>query len=139
MRALAGNLILCDDYGTDLKERRIPMTTQQTKIGGLGIGIIILTLATAIIHLTLVHSLMDIAFILNGLGYLALLAALYLPIPLFAGRRSLVRFALMGFAALTIIAWIAIGDKTWWLGYVAKVIEIVLIILLWLENQRSSA
>ncbi len=115
------------------------MTTQQTKIGGLEVGIIILTLATAIIHLTLVHSLMDIAFILNGLGYMALLAALYLPIPLFAGRRSLVRFALMGFAALTIIAWIAIGDKTWWLGYVAKVIEIVLIILLWLENQRSAA
>jgi hypothetical protein len=115
------------------------MTTQQTRIGGLQVGIIILTLATAVIHFTLVHSLMDIAFILNGLGYLALLSALYLPIPFFAGRRSLVRFALMGFAALTIIAWIAIGDKTWWLGYVAKAIEIVLIVLLWLENQRSKA
>lgn len=115
------------------------MTTQQTRIGGLQVGIIILTLATAIIHFTLVHSLMDIAFILNGLGYLALLSALYLPIPLFASRHSLVRFALMGFAALTIIAWIAIGDKTWWLGYVAKTIEIVLIVLLWLENQRSKA
>jgi len=108
-------------------------------MGGRQVGIVILTLATAVIHLTLVHSLMDIAFILNGLGYLALLGALFLPIPFFAGGRSLVRFALMGFAALTIIAWIAIGDKTWWLGYVAKVIEIVLIILLWLENQRSKA
>ena len=115
------------------------MTAQQTRMSGRQVGIVILTVATAIIHLTLVHSLMDIAFILNGLGYLALLAALYLPIPFFEGRHSLVRFALMGFAALTIIAWIAIGDKTWWLGYVAKAIEIVLIILLWLENQRSKA
>ncbi len=115
------------------------MTAQQTRLGGRQVGIVILTLATAVIHLTLVHSLTDIAFILNGLGYLALLAALYLPIPFLAGRRSLVRFALMGLAALTIIAWIAIGDKTWWLGYVAKAIEIVLIVLLWLENQTSKA
>jgi len=115
------------------------MAAQQTKIGGLEFGIIILTLATAFIHFTLVHSLIDIAFILNGLGYLALLAALYLPIPSFAGRRGLVRFALMGFATLTIIAWIAIGDKSLWLGYVDKSIEIVLIILVWLENQRSKA
>jgi hypothetical protein len=115
------------------------MTAQQTKIGGLQVGIIILTLATAVIHFTLVHRLMDIAFVLNGLGYLALLAALYLPSPFFAGRRGLVRFALMGFAALTIIAWIAMGDKSGWLGYVDKFIEIVLIILVWLENQRSKA
>ncbi len=115
------------------------MTTQQMRIGGLQVGIIVLTLATAFIHFTLVHSLMDIAFILNGLGYLALLAALYLPIPFLVDRHSLVRYALMGFAALTIIAWIALGDKTWWLGYVAKTIEIVLIVLLWLENQRSKA
>lgn len=44
---------------------------------GLRAGIIILVLGTASIHLTL--NFPDPVFILNGLGYLALLAALYLP------------------------------------------------------------
>jgi len=114
------------------------MASQQTRIGGLEVGIIILTFATAVIHFTLVHSLMDIAFILNGLGYLALLAALYLPISFLAGRRSLVRYVLMGFTAVTIIAWIVMGLRIP-LGYVDKTIEIVLIVFLWLETQRSKA
>ena len=115
------------------------MTAQETKIGGLQVGIIVLTLATAIIHFTLVHSLMDAAFILNGVGYLALLAALYLPIPFFVGRRGLVRFVLMVFAAVTIIAWILLMGQRTVLGYADKAIEIVLMILLWLENQHSKA
>ena len=115
------------------------MIPQQTRMGRLQVGIVILTVTTAVIHLTLVHSLMDIAFVLNSLGYLALLAALYLPVPFFVGRRGLVRLALMGLAALTIIAWIVMGDKSWWLGYVTKAVEMVLIVLLWLENQRSKA
>ena len=115
------------------------MIPQQTRMGRLQVGIVILTVTTAVIHLTLVHSLMDIAFVLNSLGYLALLAVLYLPVPFFVGRRGLVRLALMGLAALTIIAWIVMGDKSWWLGYVTKAVEMVLIVLLWLENQRSKA
>ena len=39
-------------------------------------GIVLLTLTTAIIHLQLAFS--DSGFILNGLGYLTLLATLYL-------------------------------------------------------------
>jgi hypothetical protein len=42
-------------------------------------GIVLLTLGTALIHLQL--DFPDPVFILNGLGYLTLLAALYLPIP----------------------------------------------------------
>ena len=42
-------------------------------------GVILLTLIAAAIHLSLLFP--DTAFILNGLGYLTLLAALYLPIP----------------------------------------------------------
>ena len=108
------------------------------KTGGLQIGIIVLTLSTAVIHFS--RNFPDVVFILNCLGYLGLLAALYLPVPFFAGRRGLVRTVLMGFAALTIIAWIGMGDKslaTGYVGYIDKVIEIVLIILLWLEHQRS--
>ena len=108
------------------------------RIGGLQVGIILLTVATAVIHFS--RNLPNPAFILNGLGYLGLLAALYLSIPFFASRRSLVRYVLMGYAALTIIAWIIMGDKnlaTGYVGYIAQVIEIVLMVLLWLENQRA--
>jgi len=108
------------------------------KVGGLQIGIIVLTISTAVIHL--LRNFPNAAFILNCLGYLGLLAALYLPVPFFASRRGMVRILLMGYTVLTIIAWIGVGDKslaTGYVGYIAKVIEIVLIILLWLEHQRS--
>ena len=41
-------------------------------------GVVLLTLIAAVIHLSLLFP--DPAFILNGLGYVMLLAALYLPI-----------------------------------------------------------
>ena len=56
------------------------------------IGVVVLTLITAIVHLSLLFP--DPVFILNGLGYLTLLAALYLPMPRlerFADRVHLVR------------------------------------------------
>ena len=52
------------------------MTTSRASTNTvLRVGIALLTLATALIHLQL--NFPDPAFILNGLGYLTLLAALY--------------------------------------------------------------
>jgi hypothetical protein len=62
--------------------------------------IILAALATAFLHITLWP---DIMFTLNGLGYLALLAAYFLPIPFFQERRKLVWWALAGYTLLTII------------------------------------
>jgi hypothetical protein len=98
----------------------------------LRIGIVVLTLATALIHL----NFPDPVFILNGLGYLTLLAALFLPIPRIARYRNVVRFVLAGYAALTIFLWILFGARTP-IGYIDKVIEIVLISLLLLDARRS--
>ena len=67
------------------------MAFSRTSVGlGLGVGIFLLTLATAGIHLYLALTAIAymglnfgvMLFILNGLGYLGLLAALQLPIPL---------------------------------------------------------
>jgi hypothetical protein len=41
-------------------------------------------------------------FILNDLGYITLLAALYLPIPQVARHRSAVRWVLIGYTAVAI-------------------------------------
>lgn len=113
-----------------------------TRFGSLQIAIVLLTLATALIHAVVLNVLLGTIspiFTLNGLGYLALLAALYLPIPWAKDNRNLVRWALIGYAAITILAWVAIGDKSWpgdALGYLTKAIEVVLIALLWVEARR---
>ncbi len=97
-------------------------------------GIVLLTLGTAFIHLQLAFP--DPVFILSGLGYLTLLAALYLPIPRVARYRNAVRLVLIGYAALTIFLWILIGARTP-IGYIDKAIEVALITLLLLEARRS--
>ncbi len=74
-------------------------------------------------------------FILNGLGYLALLATLYLPVARAVRHRNVVRWVLICCAALTIFLWILIGARTP-IGYFDKAIEVDLILLLLLEARR---
>jgi hypothetical protein len=58
-------------------------------------GIILFALVTAILHITLFP---DIMFTLNGLGYLGLLGAYFLPISFFQQRHKLVWWALVSSA-----------------------------------------
>ena len=110
------------------------MTTSRTPTdNALRGGIVLLTLATALIHLQLAFP--DPVFILNGLGYLALLAALYVPIPQVARYRNAVRWVLIGYTALTLFLWILIGARTP-IGYTVAAIEVALIALLLLEARR---
>jgi len=75
-------------------------------------GIVALALVTALLHLAAAFDTAlfphgpDPLFILNGLGFLGLLGAYFLPIAFFQQRQSLVRNILMGYAVLTIVAWI---------------------------------
>ena len=104
----------------------------------LRIGIIVLTLGTALIHFSL--NFPDPGFILAGLGYLALLASLYLPVPYVTRYRLVVPWIFTGYTALTIFLWILLGERTA-IGYTDKVIEVVLILLLLIEvrGTRSSS
>lgn len=96
-------------------------------------GVILLTLFAAAVHLSLLFP--DPAFILNGLGYLTLLAALYLPFPQLVPYQRVVRWALIGYATLTILLWVAIGERSL-LGYFTTADEVALVILLLLEGRR---
>jgi hypothetical protein len=108
--------------------------SQKVEIGGLQIGIIVLTLATAIVHLVILNlESIDILFTLNGLGFLGLLALYFLPIPIAQKNHNLVRWALMAYAAVSILAWVLVGSPSV-LGFADKAIEVVLIILLWLDR-----
>jgi hypothetical protein len=111
------------------------MTASRTPAdAALRAGIVLLTFGTALIHLQL--DFPDPVFILNGLGYLTLLAALYLPIPRIARYRTLVRLVLIGYAAFTIFLWVLLGMRTP-VGYIDKAIEVALIALLLVEARRS--
>ena len=103
-------------------------------------GIIVFALATAILHIILFP---DIMFTLNGLGYIALLAAYFLPIPFLQERRNLVWWVFVGYTALTIILWVIMGDKNFVAGtssatgYYAKVAEVLLLAFLFADRTSS--
>jgi hypothetical protein len=112
------------------------MAVPRTSAGvGLGVGIFLLTLATAAIHLYLGLSFGNTLFVLNGLGYLGLLAALQLPIPHLARFRPIARWVLVGYATLTIVLYF-IDNPDMTIGYVDKVIEVALIALLLADAYR---
>jgi hypothetical protein len=98
--------------------------------------VVLLTLIAAVVHLSLLFP--DPGFILNGLGYMVLLAALYLPIARLARYRRLVRWAMIGYATLTLSLWVAMGMRTP-VGYFTAADEAALIVLLILEGVRMRA
>ena len=113
------------------------MNTSSNKLDRTQIGIIILTVATAAIHfmVALIFPAMRTLFILNGLGYLALLAAYFLP--QFRSARNLVRWSLIAFTAVTILGYFVVnGIKMDPLGLLTKLIEVVLIFLLWKDGRK---
>ncbi|MGL4649130.1 MAG: hypothetical protein ACRC1H_06965, partial [Caldilineaceae bacterium] len=82
--------------------------------GARDVAIVLLAAATALIHLYLAWVVIprtngtgnpDPMFTLNGLGYLALVAALYLPLGFLRRRRALIRWVLIGYTALTLFLW----------------------------------
>ena len=87
-----------------------------------------LTLATAAIHV----SLGGMLFLMNAIGYAGLALVLVLPGP-FARLRWLSRYALIGFTAVTVVAWLAFGAR-FDLAYLDKGIEVALIGVVLLES-----
>ncbi len=112
-------------------------------------GILLLGLFTASLHLAAAFDKIlfkdgpDITFILNGLGYIGLLGAYFLPIKFFQDRHNLVRQVLIGYVIVTIVAWIwiwviqyvIIGGENFFAhdslyGVPAKIAEVIMLILL---------
>jgi hypothetical protein len=124
------------------------MSVSRSTVGlGLRVGIFLLTLATALIHLYLALSAIPyyglnfgvVLFVLNGLGYLGLLAVLQLPIPHLARFRSTARWVLVAYAALTIVLFFLMAPYYTFIGYLDKAIEVALIALLLADAYTASA
>ena len=111
--------------------------------------IIALALITAILHLAAAFDKQlfpegpDPLFILNGLGYIGILGAYFLPIAFFQQKHNLVRQGFMGYAILSIAAWLVIWvginvianhvpffDHDSLYGVPAKIVEVILFFLL---------
>jgi hypothetical protein len=90
------------------------------KLTGRHYAIIILALITAVMHFAAAFDKQlfpdgpDPLFLLNGLGYLGLLGAYFLPIPIFQNNHEWVRRGFILYAIITIAAWIFI----WVIQYV---------------------
>ncbi len=116
-------------------------------------AIIVLVLATALLHFgaafdrTLFPGGPDPLFTLNGLGYLGLLAAYFLPIPFLQARHRLVWWALFIYVIVTIVAWLVIWvgmnvianhvpffSRDTLYGGPAKLSEVILLFLLWRDK-----
>jgi len=110
------------------------------KLTGTQYGILLAGLATAILHLILFSKMGFDPVVLNGVGYLGLLGAYFLPIPFFQQRHKLVWWVLVGYTILTIILWVLIGNKEFVagtssaIGYYAKVAELFLLGFLWADR-----
>jgi hypothetical protein len=94
-------------------------------------AIVGLTLATASIH----ASLGGLLFTLNAIGYVVLATAMVAPLSSASHFRPIVRILLAGYAATTIVGW-AIQGPFYATAYLAKAIELVLIVMLAIDFAR---
>ena len=94
-------------------------------------AIVALVLGTAYIH----SSLGGLLFTLNAVGYLVAGVAIAIPLGLAIRFRWFVRLGLMGYAATAIIAW-AVQGPYYSTAYIAKAIEVTLIVLLAVDFAR---
>jgi len=95
--------------------------------------IIVTTFITAIIHLVVLSYLLGAIspmFVLNGLGFLVLLAAWYYTPGFLADQRTALHIVFILYTAVTIAAWLVIGDKSDLLGIITKLDEVILVIAL---------
>ena len=91
-------------------------------------AIVGLTLATGWIHL----NLGGVLFTLNGIGYLVAAIAMVVPLGLAIRFRWFIRLGLIGYALAAIVGWYVMGPR-YDVAYIAKAIEVALIVLLAIE------
>ncbi len=111
---------------------------ERASIGAVGVGVIMLALATAIIHIYLfliegflgngaMLPLFQFLFVGNFFAYVVLVAALYLPISSVARFRPVIRAFLIAIAFASILSYFRVGVFDT-LGNIDKVVEVLLIV-----------
>ena len=102
----------------------------------------ITAVVTALIHLYYAFLVigptesLGILFILNALGYLGLLLAYLGRLSFLRLSHSLITWLFIAFTAITILAWIPMGERSP-LAYFTKLDELVLLIALFLGRRNA--
>lgn len=107
---------------------RTPLRASDVALRAVIVG---LALATGYIHSTLGGLL----FTLNAVGYAVAAVAIIAPLALAVRFRWVVRLGLIGYAATTIIGW-ALQGPYYQTAYIAKAIEVALIVLVAVDFAR---
>ncbi|HEY4633898.1 MAG TPA: hypothetical protein VIH00_08285 [Candidatus Limnocylindrales bacterium] len=107
---------------------RTPLRVSDVAIRAAIVGLI---LATAYIH----YTLGGLLFTLNALGYVTAAVAMVIPLALAVRFRWVVRLGLIAYAATTIVGW-AIQGPYFTTAYIAKAIEVALIVLVAVDFAR---
>ena len=94
-------------------------------------AIVALALATGYIH----YTLGGLLFTLNAAGYAVAAIAMIVPLALAVRFRWVIRIGLMGYAATAIVMW-AIQGPYYTTAYIAKAIEVALIVTLAVDFAR---
>jgi hypothetical protein len=95
------------------------------------VAIVALALATGYIH----YTLGGLLFTLNAVGYAVAAVAMVIPLALAVRFRWVIRLGLIGYAATAIVMW-AIQGPYYSTAYIAKAIEVALIVLLAVDFAR---
>ena len=126
---VAGGAVSGGAYASDKK-----------RLSGLQLGVVGLTVATGVLHLVLGVG-GEMLMLLNGLGYLALAAAMFLPLGLPDRLTRLLPIILGVYTLVTIVGYFALHTPAQYstLGLGNKVMEVTLIVLLgMLLGQRNA-
>ena len=121
--------------GTESSEVHHPMFASRTTLRASDIAvraaIVALALATGYIH----YTLGGLLFTLNAAGYAVAAVAMIVPLALAVRFRWVIRIGLMGYAATAIVMW-AIQGPYYTTAYIAKAIEVALIVTLAVDFAR---
>jgi predicted flap endonuclease-1-like 5' DNA nuclease len=102
--------------------------------GPLQVVIVLLGLAAIVLHLLL--GLPPQLSIPVGLLYVALLAAMYLPLPGVSSARTWLRWVIITFAMANVIGWLIQASQPPLVRFVAPLVEAALAVLVFLESQQ---
>jgi hypothetical protein len=111
--------------GVDMSQ--VTQERSSVQIGSLQVAITVCILAATFMHLyAAIQPNEDFRFwfLPEGLGYLGLFVAFFLP--QLAPRHHIISFILAGYSVLTIVLWFVLGQPDEFVGYIMSAIELVL-------------
>ena len=100
-------------------------------------SIFLLGLITAVIHAILLN-LQGTGWLmlLNGLGFLVLTGAVFFEPSFLLGQRKLIISLLIAYTLITILGFFVMNSSYGSLGIIAKIDEILLIVVLWIYKDK---